>query len=194
MDKLKIMNRALSATGNNMLVTLGKGDDISLKSEVAFDRAIDYLSAFHEWPFTIKSGPLTQISVTGDLPPWQATWQIPPDCWHFRAVIDSESGYPVDSRIVNGRIQTMVGAGIEALYLIQPTESQTWHPAATEVLTLLVEAEIYQGFNEDEGACAAKRGQAENLLTKAAGRVGQQDSPRDMYLSATAVARRRRKV
>ena len=195
MDKLKIMNRALSATGNNLLVSLGKGDDLSLKSELAFDRAVDYLSAFHEWPFTTKTATLTnQVATVGDIPPYTAVFQMPTDCWHFRAVLDSQTGFPVDCRIVNNRINVLLATGIVALYLIQPSESQNWHPAASEVLTLMVEAEIYQGFNEDMSAAEAKRTQAENMLTKAAGRVNQEDSPRDMYLSATSIARRRRKV
>lgn len=193
MDKTTIINRALSATGNGTLVNLNDGSDESNAVEIAFDRAVDYMMAFHEWPFSQQVVDLTRLG-DGELPPYGHSMQMPPTCWHLRAVIDSTYGVPQSHRVINNKIQTLTDTGIQALILIKPTNNSTWHPAASEVLTLMCEAEVYQGLNEDFEAAANKRVAAENMLTKAAGRVGQQDSPRPIFLSRTAMARRVRKT
>lgn len=193
MDKTTIINRALSATGNGTLVNLNDGSDESNAVEIAFDRAVDYMMAFHEWPFSQKTGTLTRLG-DAELPPYTDAMQMPTDCWHLRAVIDSTYGVPQSHRVINNQIQCLTSTDILALYLIKPTNNSTWHPAASEVLTLMCEAELYQGLNEDFEAAANKRVAAENMLTKAAGRVGQQDSPRPIFLSRTAIARRVRKT
>lgn len=193
MDKTTIINRALSATGNGTLVNLNDGSDESNSVEIAFDRAVDYMMAFHEWPFTSKTLALTRVGAA-ELPPFKDAMQMPTDCWHFRAVIDDTYGVPQDHRIINNKIQCLTSTGILGLYLIKPTNNSSWHPAASEVLTLMCEAELYQGLNEDFDASATKRTQAENMLAKAAGRVGQQDSPRPIFFSRTGLARRMRKT
>ena len=193
MDKTTIINRALSATGNGTLVNLNDGSDESNAVEIAFDRAVDYMMAFHEWPFSQKVLTLTKLGVA-ELPPYKYSMQMPTDSWHLRAVIDSTYGVPQPHRVINNKIQTLVDTAIQALYLIRPTNNSTWHPAASEVLTLMCEAELYQGLNEDFEAAANKRTAAENMLSRAAGRVGQQDSPRPIFLSRTAMARRVRKT
>jgi hypothetical protein len=193
MDKMTIINRALSATGNGKLVNLNDGSDEANSVEIAFDRAIDYMMAFHEWPFSIKTAPLLRVG-DAELPPFLHAMQMPPEVWHLRAVIDDVYGVTQQHRVINNKIQTLTDTGIKALFLIRPTNNSTWHPAAAEVLTLMCEAELYQGLNEDLVAADGKRDQAENMLTRAAGRVNQQDSPRPIFLSRTAIARRSRKT
>lgn len=193
MDKTTIINRALSATGNGILVNLNDGSDESNAVEIAFDRAVDYLSVFHEWPFTLRTLAMTRLGVA-ELPPYVHSMQMPTDCWHLRAVVDDTYGVPQPHRVINNKIQTLTDANILAFYMIKPINDSSWHPAASEVLTLMCEAELYQGLNEDPDAAAGKRTQAENMLTKAAGRVGQQDSPRPTFQSRTAMARRLRKT
>jgi len=193
MDKTTIINRALSATGNGTLINLNDGSDESNSVEIAFDRAVDYMMVFHEWPFTTVTLAMTTLG-DAELPPYKFSMQMPTDCWHLRAIIDTTYGVPQSHRVINNKIQTLTDVDILALYLIRPTNNSSWHPAASEALTLMCEAELYQGLNEDFEAAANKRVQAENMLTRAAGRVNQQDSPRRIFLSRTAMARRIRKT
>jgi hypothetical protein len=62
MDKLTIINRALSATGNAKLTIANDGSDEGDASESAFGRAIDYLMAMYEWPFTTQTGNILRSS------------------------------------------------------------------------------------------------------------------------------------
>ena len=193
MDKLLIINRALSATGNGTLLVGNDGSDESNAAEMAFNRAIDFMMAFEFFPFTTK---LVDMVRVGDspMPPFLHAMQYPPDCWHLKAVKDATYDFEHAHRIVNGQILTLVDTNIKAFYLTRPAATMTWHPAATEALTLLVEAELYQGLNEDLTSAKDKRGQAEEMMMRASGRVNQEDSARNTFKSRTAIARRTRKV
>jgi hypothetical protein len=184
MDKLTILNRALSATGNSQLLILNDGSDEAVAAETAFDRAIDYLMAFHNIPFATKVAPFLHAM------------QYPPDCWHFIAIKDAVTDERLPCRIVEHKIHVMVDTGISAFYVTRPPSSAApnWHPATAEALTLLVEAELYQGLNEDEDMAKWKRSQAESMLTRAAGRVEQQSSARNVYRKVMGIKRRSRKA
>ena len=192
MDKLTIINRALSATGNNTLLNINDGSDEAIAVEIAFDRAVDYMMAFHEWPFNVTTIVPTSLG-TAELPPYKYALQMPTDCWHLRSVVDDTYGIPQQHRVVNNKIQVLDNTGLKLLYLTRPSNSSAWHPAAAEVLTLMCEAELAQGLNEDDTAATASRTRTENMLAKAAGRVGQQDSGKRVFFSATGLARRTRK-
>lgn len=193
MNKLTIINRALSATGNNTLLVPNDGSDEGDAAEIAFNRAIDYMMAFEFFPFTSTTSPLVRVG-DSPLPPFKHAMQYPPDCWHFRSVKDATYDFEHAHRIVGGKILTLVDTGILAFYLLRPQLTAAWHPAAVEVLTLRVEAELYQGLNEDLAAASDKRQEAEMMLPRSSARANQEDSARNMFLSKVARARRTRKV
>lgn len=193
MDKLLTINRALSATGNSTLLVLNDGSDEANAVEIAFDRAVDFMMAFEFFPFTTKTADMVRLG-DSPMPPFLHAMQYPPDCWHFKSVKDATYDFEHAHRIVNGQILTLVDTGILAFYLTRPGLTMAWHPAATEALTILVEAEIYQGLNEDMTSAAAKRTQAEEMIARASGRINQEDSARNTFLSKAARCRRTRKV
>lgn len=192
MDDLKVINNALSFTGNFTVSTLNDGSDEAIAAEIALQRAKDFIVAAYEWSFHTKTAALTRLG-DSDMPPFAHAMQYPPDCWHLRSVIGDQGGTPMEHRIVQGKIHTMYDTGILAFYVTDPTSDQDWHPLATEALTIFVESGIYRGLNEDQTAADRRWQDGEAMLARAAGRDGQQSSPRPIYRSRSWHARRLRR-
>lgn len=194
-DKLTIINRALIETGNDPLSNLLEDSDSGIAANTAFDRAIDYLSAKHQWPFAFSSAAL--VAATNPVPPygsWKYQWNYPIASWHLRNVIDATTGDGQDYKLVKSGILTYASGNMIATYVERLDTSQNWHPMASEVLTLLVQGSIERGLNESFEKAEKLRAEANALLGEAAARVDQQSPPRVGYLSAVAQARSRRKV
>jgi hypothetical protein len=58
MDKLACINRALQATGNNKLTVLNDDSPEGDQSEIAFERALDYLMSEHQRPLATSDAVL----------------------------------------------------------------------------------------------------------------------------------------
>lgn len=193
MDKFTICNRALVATGNNRIETLGEGSDEGLHVEEAFDRAIQYLMAEHQWPFKTTDADLVR---TGDstLDPYEHSFALPQDCWHLRSVKTRQGGYDIQYIIHDNEVQSYLDSGIFAVYVKTPVLDDTWHASAVEVLTLLVESYLLRSLNEDFVEANSRRQEADTMLSRSRSRVDQQSSPRPGYKSMIGATRRRRRV
>lgn len=195
MDKLKIINRALTSTGNNPLIELNDGSDEWVAADNAFERAIDFLVAEHQWNFTTETRDLVRAA-DSPRPPYLHAMAIPDDCWHLRTVFETVYGQPIPYVIVNNQILTKIDTGIRALMVVRPTDETAyrWHPAAVEVLTLLVEADLWKGIGGDPATGDATWNRAVGMLSRAASRVDQQQGPRQTKMSRVGSARRSRKI
>jgi hypothetical protein len=193
MQDLDIINRALSNTGNLTLTEQNDGSDEGQAAEIAFQRAKEYLVSVYEWPWHTLTKAPTRIGAS-DMPPYVHALQYPPDCWHLRSVIDEAYGVPQQHRLQGGKIHTFSDTGILLFYVTTPFFSSAWHPLATEALTIFTEAYLWRGLNDDAGSADKRMQDAENMLARAAGRAGQQDSPRFIYRSRAGTARRSRKI
>lgn len=192
MDKLTIINRALVASGNQRVLVAEDGTDEWIAADTAFERAIDYLMGMHAWPFATKTLALTRNG-DGYKLPWTDRWQYPTDCWHLRTVYDPDTGQPLNYTILKHEIHTRDIDAPEAIYVLRPDMGSTWHPSAFEVITLLVEAELWRGLNGDPSRGDATWTKAENMLIRAAVRADQQTSPRQSKSSRAGAARRTRR-
>lgn len=190
---LTIINRALANTGNETLVVQNDGSDEGNVAEASLIRAKDFIVAVLDMTSHTKTAALVR-SGAADLPPYVHAMQYPPDCWHLKDVLDSTYGVSVQHRIVAGRIQTYVDTGILAWYVTNPTVTQNWHPLAGEALTILVESGILRGLNEDLVAADKRWQDGEAMLARAGGRIGQQDTKRNVYRGASSINRRTRKA
>lgn len=193
MDKLAIINRALSASGNGQLLIPNDGSDEWIAADNAFERAIDFLMSQNVGAFATKTADLQRV---GDAvrPPYTDAMQYPPDCWHLRTVFETDSGQTVPYIIIENRILTKQGTKLRALYIVRPDMNQTWHGAVVEYITMAVEAELQRGLNDDAETGIAMMRAAEQRLLGSLTKVDQQTGPRQGKLSRAGSARRTRKI
>ena len=194
MEKLKVINRALSATANRTVDMLRDGSAEGLAAEFAFDRAVDFLLSEHDWPFQTRLAGLQRLG-DSELSPFRNKFAYPQEAWHLRSVLLEQTGTPVEYRLVGNEIHAFQDAGLNAYYVEQPPPSgsdSAWHASATEVLTLFVEVFILRDLNEDYAEAAAREQAALLRLPRAAARTDQQSSPRDAFQSKVRKARRRK--
>jgi hypothetical protein len=191
MDKLILINRALSATGNNQIVVLGDGGDEWIAADNAFERAVAFVLSQNVGAFAKDTLLLTRLGAA-EVQPFVHAMQYPADCWHLRSVLDEETGQPVQYAILNNRILTH-SDNVRALYIRRPDENVPWHGAILEYITLSVEAELRRGLNDDVEAGVAMMKLAQNNLISALTKVDQQSGPRQAKLSRAGSARRARK-
>jgi len=193
MDKLAIINRALSATGNSTLLVLGDGSAEWIAADNAFERAIDFLVSQNVGAFANKTLDLVRVG-DSPRPPYLHAMQYPVDCWHLRTVFDTTWGQPVDYIIIANQILTKVDTGIRALYVIRPPINATWHGAVVEYITMALESELQRGLNDDAETGMALLREAEKRLLSSITKVDQQTGPRQAKMSAAGSNRRLRKI
>lgn len=193
MEKLAIINRALSASGNGQLLVLNDGSDEWIAADNAFERAVDFLVSQNVGAFPTKTVDLQRV---GDAArkPYTDAFQFPPDAWHLRTVFDIDTGQSVSYTIIENKILAKQDSNLRALYIIRPPMNQTWHGAVVEFITMAVEAELQRGLNEDPETGLAMMKVAENQLFSSLTKVDQQSGPRQAKSSRAGAARRTRKA
>lgn len=193
MDKLTIINRALVATGQERLAALEDGSDEWIAADTAFERALDYLMAVHQWPFATKMLTLQRV---GDGPrvPYIEAYQYPPDCWHLRTVVNTETGQPIPYIIVAHQICLKTVDPAKAVYVTRPDVSSIWHPMANECLTTFVEAQLWSGLAGEPEIGEGVWRRATDMAQQASARVDQQTGARQAKSSRAGAARRTRKI
>lgn len=194
MDKLTILNDALRATGNNTVNVLNDPSDEYIIANGAFERAVRFLTARHNWPFAEITEELVRapdednksrrFSKNG--------FRLPANTLHVKEVFYG-SAYLTDYEIQGAILSCNFDSQISAT-VIKEVTTEKWHPMAAEILTLYVEAGCYRGLNEDPAEARNVETKAELLLDETRSRVDQQNPARNTYKSKIADARRRRRV
>lgn len=193
MEKLQIINRALSASGNGQLLVLNDGSDEWLAADNAFERAVDFLVSQNVGAFPTKTVDLQRVGDAARAP-YTDAFQYPPDAWHLRTVFDIDTGQAVSYTIIENKILAKQDSNLRALYIIRPPMNQTWHGAVVEGITMWVEAECQRGLNDDPDTGIALMKVAEQRLLSALTKVDQQSGPRQAKSSRAGAARRTRKA
>lgn len=194
MDKLTVINNALSATGNSTVNILNDPSDEYIVANRAFDRAIKTLTSRHSWPFAMSMEELVRAPDTENKSRSfrGSAFRLPSDAFHIKEIFFGESpltDYEIIGTILNVRQTT----NIFALVVRAPADA-TWHPMAEEVLTLMVEAGCLRGLNEDFREALNVDRKVEMLLIEARPTVDQQNPARNLYKSSISAARRSRRV
>ena len=193
MDKLGIINRALVGTGNERLFVLNDGSAEAVAAETSFERALDYLAGEHQWPFATEIADLQRLGVS-DQEPFTDLFAVPGTAWHLRGVRHKDGGSNAVYDLKRDGIHACVDRDLQAVFVIRPVVDSQWHPSASEVLTMFVEAHIYRGLNEDIRSGDAREAAAELRLNKASSRVDQQSPARNAYTPSVRRTRLRRRV
>lgn len=197
MDKLTIINDALTATANNR-VNLADGTHEWQVADKAFTRAVSYLIARHNWPFARKTKLLARAPANeyeSQLYPDHG-FRLPNDALHLVQAYHRPDGYtgkPItDYEVIGSILYCRHADSVYADYVFAP-DDENWHPLASEILTRYVEAGCYRGLNEDLRAAAATEKAIEDLLLSVSPRMEQESPARNAYKSKVAEARRTRR-
>lgn len=193
MDKLTIINRALSETGNNLLSMLADPDfpDEWSAANRAFERRIDDLASRHAWPFGRKRAALVLASTdTTERLPY--AFPQPTDCLHLRGVASGTSMLLDGWELRGTTIRSLQQSDLYAVYNTAPADA-AWHPQAAEILTIFMESSLLRALNEDLTGAERREAFAEERLREARATVGQQNPARNAYRSSISVARRTRR-
>lgn len=194
MDKLTILNRALVATGNRT-ITLNDGSDEWQVVEPAFDRAIDDLISQHRWPFARKSAALVMVPGNQSRR-FPYAFRLPDDLLHLRRVFYGAAPTGVlavdDYQVLGRTLATTFNSGVSIEYIAPPPDEE-WHPQATEVLTLLMEAACLRGLNEDFNEAARVDQKVEYKLAHVRSLVSSEDPAATISRGRATEARGRRR-
>lgn len=194
MDKLAILNNALSATGNNTINVLNDPSPEYQVANTAFDRAVRFLIARHTWPFATTNELLIRAPDTENKSRTfkKNGYRLPPNTLHVKEVF--LDGSPLTDYEIMGQILSCnYDSEIYATVVKAPPDA-AWHPMAEEVLTRYVEAGCLRGLNEDFSEGTRRENSAEVLLMEARTHVDQTNPARNLYKSKIAAARRSRRV
>lgn len=187
-DKLSVVNTCLALTGNSLVNVEEDGSAEWTVASAAYDEAVSYLLAEHDWKFATAIDAADHI---GDSPDerYSDEWAIPTGS--LGIVWVRSGGGTVDWKIVRNRIQTNVDetSTLHVKYVVMPDET-AMPPLFVKALNELVKAGIYSGLNEDPEEARAREKAAEFYLARARTRVDRQERPRRTFRSRILARRR----
>lgn len=183
-DKLTLVNYALTATGNNPVVVEGDNSDEWRVASSAYDRMLPVVLAKHDWKFQTTIAPLVRVG-DSDFPGFQDAFAKPVDCLHLENVWDAyiagliipyptvgmlRDGVrapPLEYRIIGDLIHcTTFQNAATCLYVQQPNNA-TVSALFIEALTTAMEVIIARALNEDMDAAKMLSAKAEEDLREA---------------------------
>lgn len=194
MDKLTVINNALTNTGNSTVNILNDPSDEYRVANSAFERSIKTLTARHSWPFATSTQLLVRAPDTENTSRrfQGSAYRLPPDTLHLIEVFWKHrplTDYELIGQILNTRHDSEIYASV-----VQMPPEASWHPLAEEILTLMVEAGCLRGLNEDFKEALNVDRKAEILLGEVRTTTDQQNPARNLYKSVIAAARRSRRI
>lgn len=206
-DKLKIINQALTNTGNNPVDVYDDTSDEWRVANNAYEQAVLFLLGEYDWNFSTDQIALQRLG-DSNYPGYKDVFAKPVDCiqivnvWrmddqqrleqylsaYHRAMADM---YPpaLTYRVIGDAIHTIAPEGVYALYTKFPQGAQDWSTGFQACLRTKIEANIYRALNEDYQMATAWEKYVDELLVRAKARNAQEDSTRVMFKSRLAASR-----
>jgi hypothetical protein len=196
MDKLTVINNALSNTGNSTVNILHDPSDEYRVADTAFDRAIKFLTSMHAWPFSTTVENLVRVPDDENLSKLypQNGFRIPspPQVLHVKEIYYCNR-LLTEFEII-GFILSCCHSNSISAKVVREAPGAIWHPMAEEVLTLMVESGLLRGLNEDLTEARVRNQEAQALIATTRAHLDQQNPARNTYVSKIARARRTRRV
>lgn len=212
-DKLSIINAALIATGSDPVDT-DDGSPEWIMGSAAYDRALPLILYKGNWTFQTKTSQALARVGASAYPGYSDIYAKPVDCLHIEnvwrtdlgALVYQASGFdqygmgamppPLDYKIISDQIHCYGPNGVSCLYVSTQApygQSGTWNAGFSEALTRMVEAYLYQSFDELDGA--EKAGKiAEGELDFARAKTDAEQPRRVAFRSRFLEIRRRSKL
>lgn len=182
MARIDIINDALTATGNQNVAVEYDGSDEWTAGYSAYQRAVDYLTAVHDWKFATASSQLVAVSPSPS----------PDQNYSYAYALPTASlslagvwylGTPLtDYVIVENQLCCAYAGPIMAEYVVDPGIA-AWPPLFTEAVRLRAEAGILRSLNEDYVEAEKREARADEMLQTARTRGDRQQRHRSFYRS-----------
>jgi hypothetical protein len=219
LDKLGIVNSALSQTGDNLVTTADDGSDEWNVASPAYERGLAYLIEQHPWYWTKTTVVLTAAANAPTDTMWDTAYNLPADLVHVILVrIATQVSGPWMSTVWDFQMGPSGAAGPSGMQLVinaQGGPPPPTPPAAPAVVTLqylssqssdpqfatptfvlalqaLVMSGIYRGLHEDSGQADRMWAGGMQIVMDAKIRHDQQRPKRAIFNSRITAARRGR--
>lgn len=203
-DKVGIINSALSQTGDNLVAAADNGSDEWNVASPAYERALGYMIESHGWSQATDVRTLTPSATAPTDSQFDTAYHLPPDLVHLiwvrisdvpciwgllngQIVVNSQGGPPAPVPPQTPSVVTIKG--------IFSTDSDPVFSTPTFVLALqaFVMSGIYRGLHEDVGQAERMWMAGKSLLQDAMTRHDQQGPKRAMFNSRITASRRVRR-
>lgn len=215
LDKLDVVNSALSQTGDNLVASADNGSDEWNVASPAYERGLAYMIEGHSWRWAERV--LPNLAPAANVPTdhhWDTAYNLPADFAHLiwvlvndmPAIYELGMGPTVNNNpsgvqlLVNSQggppqpVPPQVPAPVTIKYISQTTSDPTFStPTFVLALQMFVMSGIYRGLQENFSEADKLWGAALEMLGEAKTRHDQQMPKRALYNSRILAARRVRR-
>jgi hypothetical protein len=207
LDKLGIINSALSQCGDNLVNAADDGSDEWTVASPAYERGLAYLLEQHSWYWTKNTVVLTPAANAPTDTNYRTAYDLPPDLMHIIKVRvgdnklgpwmaqdwDFQVGPNGGMQLVAGYQGTTAQAVLTLQYLSTDfADPQFASPTFVVALQAFVMAGIYRGLHEDPAQADKMFATGQQLMEQAKTRHDQQRPKRAMWNSRISMIRRGR--
>jgi hypothetical protein len=219
LDKLLIINRALSATGNNFVANYDDGSDEWTVASPAYDEALAYMMESHSWGFAMQTIVLQPSPTPPQDTDFDTAYPLPSDCVHVEwikinqnnpnsfnspmltlwKIASTPTGPVIVTNAQGGPpppVTPVTPAQITMYYLSNAgalTDSTNGTPTLVLALKAFVASGIYRGLHEDAAEADKIWQGGEQYLQRARARYDQQKPKRQFFNSRIGAVRRIRR-
>lgn len=188
-DKLSIVNTCLGLTGNKLVNTEEDGSSEWIVASLAYESAVAYLLASHEWKFETQIVTLARKG-DSDEDTYQDVYYKPVGCLGLLWV--KQRGAPLDWKVISNHVYTSRALEVEPVKakVVLRGDPSIWNPLFVQSLYCLVRAGIYRGLNEDPAEAKSEESNAQAYLAQARSRTDREDKPRPVFRSRMLERRR----
>lgn len=206
LDKLAVIDSALSQTGDNLVASADDGSNEWNVASPAYERALAYIMEQHDWSQATLVRTLTPSPTAPSDDRFDTAYPIPNDLVHLIWVRVSD--LPCIWQLLNGQIVTNSQGGppapnppqTPAVVTIKGVFSTNSDPSSVGAtptfvlaLTAFVMSGIYRGLHKDAGQAERMWNGAKQILQEARTRHDQQNPKRAMFNSRLVASRRIRR-
>lgn len=222
LDKLSVISRALSSTGDNTVSIADDGSDEWNVCSPAYDEALGYIMESHGWGYAAQVITLQPSPTPPQDQAWDTAYPIPPDCVHiiWLKINQDTTSSPSTGTTPTLTLYDIMGTATGPVIVVNaqggpppPTPTQT--PAAITLkyisnsgpltdstfgtpmlivaLTTFVRSAIYRGLHEDVTEADNVYKGAKAMLQEARTRYDQQKPKRQFFNSRMTASRRIRR-
>lgn len=210
LDKLSIVNGALSQTGDNQVAVEDDGSTEWNACSPAYERGLGYMIEQHPWAWA-KTEVVLQPAANVPLnTQWDTAYNLPPDLIHLILVLNDERPCIWDLMMGPGgsAMQLVINAqggppppvppqtpnSIRIQYISLTTSDPTFStPTFVKALEMFVFSGIYRGLHKDTAEADRMWQAGELMIRNAQTRHDQQKPKHALYNSRMAAARRVRR-
>lgn len=192
LGKIDIINARLLLTGQSLVAVEDDGSNEWNVCSAAYDQGVAHLLEEHDWKFATEiSGPLVRTGDATDTN-FEYRYNKPTGCLHIVWV--RLDGYPVDWKIIGGKIELTAGDGDVTVKFVKEPGSEDWPQMFISALNCLIDAGIYRGIKREEGEATKREAAAEHYLQKARTRTDQQEPKRALFKTTWRANRTQRRT